>query len=330
MSKQILPLGYLSKIMITAMSCLMLFSCSIGETDYEKQVKIDDQILYKYMADNNLQAQKHTEGFYYQVITANPTGAALKKNDVVSFYYTITNLNQQTLTLHNSFVAATPIETNELPGQKPAQFKLLTYSIIPEGLDYAVSMMRVGEKYRFYIPSYLAYGSYSTSDFSANSNFIIDIRIVDAKTESEIDDIQIDSIENYVNSKYAAFEKGKYASGLYFVDSIPGTGRKPIGIDYVAIDFSRKYMNDNVIKTGQNVSFFLGQGQAVLGLEEGIKLMKEGGTSVLLMPSKLAFKQSVCVIPQKARAKLLNDRIISTDVLPYSILKYVVKLKAVN
>ena len=328
MSKQNLPLGYLSKIMLTAVSCLMLFSCSIGETDYEKQVKIDDQILYKYMADNNLQAQKHTEGFYYQVITANPTGAALKKNDVVSFYYTITNLNQQTLTLHNSFVAATPIETNELPGKKPAQFKLLTYSIIPEGLDYAVSMMRVGEKYRFYIPSYLAYGSYNTSDFSANSNFIIDIRIVDAKTETEIDDIQRDSIENYVSAKYATFEK--YASGLYFVDSIPGTGRRPNTVDYVSIDFSRKYMDDNVIKVTNSVSFFLGQGQAVQGLEEGIKLMKEGGTSVLIMPSKLAFKQSLCVIPQKTRARLLNDRIITADVLPYSIVKYVVKLKASN
>lgn len=323
MSKKNLPLGYLTKIMLTAVSCLMLFSCSIGDNDYERQVKIDDQILYKYMADNNIQAQKHSEGFYYQVITANPSGAALKKNDVVSFYYTITNLNTSTLQPQ-----ATPIETNELPGQKPALFKLLTYSIIPEGLDNAVSMMRVGEKYRFYIPSYLAYGSYSTSDFSANSNFIIDIRIVDAKTETEMDDIQIDSIENYVNTKYATFEK--YASGLYFVDSIPGTGRKPIAIDYVSIDFSRKYMDDNIIKVEQNVSFFLSQGKAVQGLEEGLMLMKEGGTSVLLMPSKLAFKQSVCVIPQKARANLLNDRIISTDVLPYSILKYVVKLEAVN
>ncbi len=328
MSKQNLPLGYLSKIMLTAMSCLMLFSCSIGETDYERQVKIDDQILYKYMADNNIQAQKHSEGFYYQVLTANSAGAALKKNDVVSFYYTITNLNPSSMALQNSFVAATPIETNELPGTKPAQFKLLTYSIIPEGLDYAVSMMRVGEKYRFYIPSYLAYGSYSTSDFSANSNFIIDIRIVDAKTETEIDDIQRDSIENYVSTKYAAFEK--YASGLYFVDSIPGTGRRPNTVDYVSIDFTRKYMDDNVIKVTNGVSFFLGQGQAVQGLEEGIKLMKEGGTSVLIMPSKLAFKQSLCVIPQKTRAKLLTDRIISVDVLPYSIIKYVVKLKSSN
>jgi len=328
MSKQNLPLGYLSKIMLTAMSCLMLFSCSIGETDYERQVKIDDQILYKYMADNNIQAQKHSEGFYYQVLTANSAGAALKKNDVVSFYYTITNLNPLSMALQNSFVAATPIETNELPGTKPAQFKLLTYSIIPEGLDYAVSMMRVGEKYRFYIPSYLAYGSYSTSDFTANSNFIIDIRIVDAKTETEIDDIQRDSIENYVSTKYTAFEK--YASGLYFVDSIPGTGRRPNTVDYVSIDFTRKYMDDNVIKVTNGVSFFLGQGQAVQGLEEGIKLMKEGGTSVLIMPSKLAFKQSLCVIPQKTRAKLLTDRIISVDVLPYSIIKYVVKLKSSN
>jgi len=65
-------------------------------------------------------------------------------------------------------------------------------------------------------------------------------------------------------------------------------------------------------------------------LEEGLKLMKSGGSAILVMPSSIAFKQSVCVIPRKVRQELVRDKIIIEEVLPYSILKYVVKLKAVN
>jgi len=328
MCKKNLPLGYLSKIMLIAMSCMVLTSCLKGESDYDKQVKIDNQRLSKYITDNNIPAQRHSEGFYYQVLTANSSGATLKRDDVVSFHYTISVLN--TTTELNTFMKITPaiLETNDQQGAKPLYFKLLNYSIIPEGLDYAVSLMKVGEKYRFYLPSYLAYGSYNTTDFPTNSFFMIDIRVVSAKTESDIDVIQRDSIETYVKAKYATYNKT--TSGLFFVDSIPGTGRMPNTIDYVTVDYSRKYLNNNVIKSGLGVSFFLNQGQAVDGLDEGIRLMKEGGSAIMIMPSSIAFKQSLCVIPQKTRKNLLDDRIISSDVLPYSIVKYVVKLKSVN
>jgi len=329
MSKENLQFSFLAKIMlIGAMSCLGLTSCLKGESDYDKQVKIDDLKIVKYLASKNIQAQKNADGFYYQVLTANPTGAVLKQNDVVSFYYTISLINT-VADISSSILPETIIlETNELLGSKPLQFKLMNFSIIPEGLDYAVSLMKVGEAYRFFMPSYLAYGSFSSSDFPANSNFIIDIRVVSAKTESDIEVIQRDSIEAYVKAKYATYNK--LASGLFFVDSIPGTGRMPNNIDYVTVDYSRKYLNNSVIKSGLGVSFFLNQGQAVQGLEEGIRLMKEGGSAIMIMPSSLAFKQSLCVIPQKTRKNLLDSRIISSDVLPYSILKYVVKLKSVN
>jgi len=323
---------------------LVAVSCSGLESDYAKQQKIDDEIIGKYLSDNNIQAQRHSAGFYYlplSGITLNSSAQAgsahtgtgaiqsntypapgLMQNDIVSFYYTISLLN------------GTVIESNEgvgsgaAPKAEPAKFRLLSQTIIPEGLDYGIKLMSVGQRYRFYMPSYLAYGNYSTSYLPVNSNLIIEIEVVGVQTQTQIDDIERDSIFSFASARYESFMQ--YPSGLCFVDSIPGAGEKPFSGDRVKVDFTRSYLNDTIIKSVEDVMFYIGNGQAVEGLEESLRLMKAGGTAVLIMPSSIAFKQSLCIIPQKARADLLRDKVITSEVLPYSIVKYVVKLKTVN
>jgi len=301
--------------LLIILSSVALTSC-LGESDYERQVKIDDKIISDYLAENDIQAQKHASGLYYKVITENSTGTALTKNDVVSFYYSISKLD------------GTLLESINKDENAPVQVKLLTYTIIPEGLDYGIDLMRVGEKFRFYVPSYLAYGSYSCSDFSTNTNFIIDIEVTDVQSESEIDEIQLDSIENYVNINYPDHQQ--FASGLYYIETIPGDGNKPMSGDMVTIDFTRKYLDDSVIKTANGVSLYLDHEEAVQGLEEGLKQMKVGTSAILIMPASIGFKQSLCVIPQKTREDLLDDNLISLEVLPYSIIKYIVKLNSIH
>ena len=135
-------------------------------------------------------------------------------------------------------------------------------------------------------------------------------------------------IQSFVDQKYPSYEK--FASGLYFIDSIQGSGNKPNTGDKVNIDFTRTYLNDSIIKSVEGISLYLGNGQAVGGLEEGLKLMKPGGSAILIMPSEIAFRQSLCIVPEKTRKDLLEDEIISAEVLPYSIVKYIVKLNSVN
>ena len=314
----------------------VMVSCFGLESDLEKQIKIDDKIIAEYLDNNGIQAQKHSTGFYYMQLPPaeaylnrqsddgamalatsylEGAGAQLKNNDIVSFYYTISKLD------------GSKIESNE-EGEEPVKFRLMSQTIIPEGLDYGIKLMKVGEQYRFYMPSYLAYGSYGSRQFSSHTNFIIDVWVVGVETPTEIDDVQRDSIESYVSERYENYKI--YPSGLCFIDSVPGTGIKPFMGDRVVIDFERKYLDNKLIKSSEGAQFMLGSGQAVDGLDEGLKLMKEGGVSVLIMPASIAFKQSVCVIPQAAREELVYNRLISYEVLPYSIVKYVVKLRYVN
>lgn len=303
-------------------------SCLDSESDYEKQVKIDDKILAQFVENNSLTtAQRHSSGFYYIALesdvesTGAQIGTPVKKGDVVTFNYTISRLTNSMTTMQTSV-------PNLIESYEGAKVKILSRTIIPEALDYGISLMKVGDKYRFLVPSYLAFGSYRSQHFAPNSNFIIDVTVVDVDTESNIDDAQREEIANYVAINYPQAQN--YASGLYFIDSIPGSGKKPFDSDRVVIDFKRKLLDNTNIGSAENAAFFLNTASAVLGLEEGLKLMREGGHSILIMPSSIGFKQSLCVVPDKARAELFRDRLINTDVRPYTILKYVVNLKTVN
>lgn len=281
------------------------------ESDDEKQIKTDDEALSKYMTDSSIQAQKHTSGFYYKVLAANDTGKTLSRGNVVSFMYRIALLN------------GTLLEEST----KPAYVKLLWNSIIPVALDRGISLMKTGEKYRFYIPSYLAYYDFRSADIPVNANLVVDVSVIGVQSESDIELAQLDSIKNYVTARYPQHEK--FASGLYYVDSVTGTGDKPQKYQRVAINFTRKYLDGKVIQTAQDVKVDLGYNDAVQGLEEGIIQMREGGKALIFMPASIGFKHSVTVLPLKAQKDLLNSGLIRTEVLPYSIVQYVVELKQV-
>lgn len=327
MNKAKISFNLLYAAAILLISPVLFTSCLKDDSDYEKQVKIDDQIIQDYLTLNTISAQKHYSGIYYRKITENNTGTSLTRNNVVSFYYTIQRI--QPVTSSSYFPDSGPIQSiSRANGDKPLQFALLTNTMIPQGLDYGISLMKVGEKYQFFIPSYLAYGSYACDFFPANSNFIVEVEVVGVNTETEISQIQNDSIQDYVNIKYPVHQK--LESGLFFVDSLPGTGDKPAFGSMVEIDFTRKYLDESIIKSVTGSTFHLDNQQAVKGLEEGIKQMKEGGSAIMIMPSKLGFGESLCIVPQKARKELLEDRLISAEVEPYSILKYVVKLRKAN
>jgi FKBP-type peptidyl-prolyl cis-trans isomerase FkpA len=138
---------------------------------------------------------------------------------------------------------------------------------------------------------------------------------------------------NYTNAQ-------KFADGLNYIETLAGTGVKPTSYDNVTLHFTRKYLDGKVIRTtagGNPVKLYFNNGQAdprlnymVKGLEEGVKLMKTGGKAILVMPSSIAFMQSLCLVPEKIRADLLNQGIISSEVKPYSMIYYEVELVSVN
>lgn len=82
-------------------------------------------------------------------------------------------------------------------------------------------------------------------------------------------------------------------SGLYYFDTVVGTGSSVEINDSVFVMYSGKLLDGSEFDTNYDdkdtLSFRIGQGLFIPGFEEGISYMKVGGKTKLLLPSSLAF-----------------------------------------
>jgi FKBP-type peptidyl-prolyl cis-trans isomerase FkpA len=98
-------------------------------------------------------------------------------------------------------------------------------------------------------------------------------------------------IQTFLTANDSISFQGK-ESGLYYAEVVPGTGISPALNDTAFVFYSMKMINGIVIETMQDndtMIFSVGQDHVLAGLDEGVTYMKEGGKSMLVLPSGLAF-----------------------------------------
>lgn len=107
------------------------------------------------------------------------------------------------------------------------------------------------------------------------------ILIVSCKNDSSVTKIP-DSIEGYE----------KTASGLFIKDIEIGQGIEAQEGDIVAINETLTYRDGTVLfstdQTGKPVKFTIGAGQAIDGIDEGVRGMKIAGVRSLVIPPPLS------------------------------------------
>ena len=83
------------------------------------------------------------------------------------------------------------------------------------------------------------------------------------------------------------------ATGLKYVDEVPGTGSlpkqgQPVKVHYTGwLENGTKF--DSSVDRGQPFEFTLGVGQVIKGWDEGVSTMKVGGKRKLIIPAQLAY-----------------------------------------
>lgn len=306
-----------SVLSVLAVASISLFSC-LEESEYEKQVKQDDMKISAYLKDNNITAKRSSTGIYYEELVENASGTTPELGDVVFIKYDMKKLNGNL------------VESNT---ETLTKFKFSWTSIMPNGFNYGVDLLKKGEKNRFYLPSYMAFDSYSFGEvFGSYENFIVEMELIDFKSEEEMYEIEIDSIDNYIAANQIE-DVESYTSGLYFKSIEAGNGDLPSGYSEVEFYFTRKYLDGTVIEKTEPLTPLkvkLNEGRLVEGLRQGILKMKEGGKALLIMPSEIAFGASIQVIPTTLREDFLDDNIITTKVVPYTPVLYELELVSVN
>jgi FKBP-type peptidyl-prolyl cis-trans isomerase FkpA len=121
---------------------------------------------------------------------------------------------------------------------------------------------------------------------------IILIFLVACNNTDEYKKYESQQIQNYLNS----LGDTTYAlkpSGLYYIELFRGFGRMPVIKDTVSIRYEATYVDRAVFTSNYKDSlatdFIVGSRTVIPGIDEGVRYMKEGGRSRLVIPSGLGY-----------------------------------------
>jgi len=89
-------------------------------------------------------------------------------------------------------------------------------------------------------------------------------------------------------------------SGLYYMDVTVGTGEQVKQSDTAFIFYTGYFLNGNEFDSNVDDTAFVfptGEGWVIPGFDEGVMLMREGGTAKFLIPSYLGYGNSGYYMP---------------------------------
>lgn len=84
----------------------------------------------------------------------------------------------------------------------------------------------------------------------------------------------------------------KSTSGLYYIINEPGTGNQPTTNSNVTVAYKGYLTDKSVFDQSDAAGISFGLQQVIKGWTEGITYFKEGGSGVLLIPSRLGYGNS--------------------------------------
>jgi FKBP-type peptidyl-prolyl cis-trans isomerase FkpA len=141
---------------------LVAFFVSCKKKNSLSQAETDENTIKKYIADNNLNAQKTSSGLYY-VISSPGSGLQPIASSIVTVKY------------DGFLIDGSVFDQSTATG---ASFPL---SNVIKGWQEGIPLFKKGGKGVLLIPSALGYGEQATGKIPANSVLIFNIELLDVK-----------------------------------------------------------------------------------------------------------------------------------------------------
>ncbi len=142
---------------------LLVVACTFSACENEKSYSYTDEMekLKAYMVENNISATATSSGLYY-IETQAGTGAKPAGGNQVKVKYKGYLLN--------GFVFDESTDGFSF---------VIGYGSVIQGWEEGIQYMREGGKAKLIVPSFMAYGSRSTSTIPAYSTLIFDVELID-------------------------------------------------------------------------------------------------------------------------------------------------------
>lgn len=141
---------------------LLLFSCK--RKDVISQAQADENLIKKYISENNLNATGTGSGLYY-VINQQGSGATPDNNSTI-------------IVVYKGYLTDGTVFDESKPA--PTGFSTELKNTI-EGWREGMPYFKKGGKGKLLVPSALGYGATATGKIPANSVLVFDVELLDVK-----------------------------------------------------------------------------------------------------------------------------------------------------
>lgn len=273
---------FLSFAALTGLIILSLSSCL--KDDSEAKIAEEKKILADYILANNITVQPTESGLYY-IETLAGTGDSVAVDDWMEIKYTARLVSNYQVVMTSDMQIAKD-NNIYLAGTYYGPTRLVQGQIRPIALNEGISKMREGGKARLIFPSDIGLGGQASGNVPAYSSLIFDIELVKA-----IPDIRL-----YEGTLVQAFlaandmSADSTANGIWFKETAIGTGDLPKDGDVVTVTYSGKFLNGTVFdNSGKSFNLTIGAYSVIPGFEEGVKLIRKGGSGKVVIPYNNAY-----------------------------------------
>ena len=232
----------------------------------------------KFLAENATKEGVKTtaSGLQYQVLAEGPAGGfSPKETDIVDVHYVGTLIDGVEFDSSRARGAAARFPLNQ---------------VIP-GWTEGVQLMSEGDRFRFYVPSELAYGEQGTpgGPIGPNEALIFDVELLKVTNPQRNAETAAKFLAD--NGKKAGVKTT--ASGLQYQVLTEGAagGKQPTDASKVSVHYEGRLVNgtvfDSSYQRGEPIEFPLNA--VIPGWTEGVQLMSEGDKFRLFIPPALGY-----------------------------------------
>jgi FKBP-type peptidyl-prolyl cis-trans isomerase FkpA len=276
-------LAILSGILILSVSSCLKVDDAQQKADAERKAN-EQAILDDYISTNNITVTPSTSGLYY-IETLAGTGDSAKLDTWMEIKFTGRLVSTNAVVMTNDSATAVSNSLYSASGFYGTT-RLILGQVSYEGLNQGIKMMQEGGKARFIFPSSLGLGSLSVQGIPSYSSLIFDVELVKV-----IPDIK--SYENGLMMKYLiadSIDSDSTASGIFIKNKVIGSGDLPATGNQVTVTYKGKFMSGRIFDAGaQPYSLIIGRENSIPGFEEGVKLIRKGGSATVVIPYYYAY-----------------------------------------
>lgn len=264
-------------IALLSVSVLIMASCFKDNNDDSEKRAQEKTKLNNYIQSQNITVTPTASGLYF-IPEVEGTGSTPTETDFALIKYTSTDLdgkfNDGTDKAKADFYKVTPYFILGGP------LKIYMQGFMA-GITEGLKKMKEGGKATMIMTSDLAYNDYTP-------------RIINVELLRVIKDpfaYEKEQITNFLDTAYHKTYADSTSSGIYYFEKVAGTGTSPVAGNKVTIKY-KGYLPDGRIfdKTDtENLSFRVGVGAVIPGMDKAVQMMKPGGKATVVIPYKKGY-----------------------------------------